>query len=164
MGFLSQGGFCTHHVDSFPHVWPVHCRRLSGCSWGQLWRLLPVKSPTWYWPSGHAVLSALYLSEAGSVVLRVCLEEPKLPESGHCKVELHPFTAMLFWLFRTLTSIVGHLQTDSYFDFQGLTGNPGVQGPEGKLGPLVSNLNQCPRPLIFLNRHATYSRLMFLIM
>lgn len=25
------------------------------------------------------------------------------------------------------------------FPFQGLTGNPGVQGPEGKLGPLVSN-------------------------
>lgn len=25
------------------------------------------------------------------------------------------------------------------FPCQGLTGNPGVQGPEGKLGPLVSN-------------------------
>ena len=41
------------------------------------------------------------------------------------------------------------------FNFQGLTGNPGVQGPEGKLGPLVSNLNKSPPPLIFLNRHAT---------
>ena len=29
-----------------------------------------------------------------------------------------------------------------------------MQGPEGKLGPLVSDLNKSPPPLIFLNGHA----------
>lgn len=79
-------------------------------------------------------------------------------------MEWDPFKAMLFLLFRIFTSIAGQLQSDNYFNFQGLTGNPGVQGPEGKLGPLVSYLNQRPQPLMFLNRHATYLRLMFLIM
>lgn len=52
--------------------------------------------------------------------------------------------AMLFLLPES--SAAGQRQTDSYFDFQGLTGNPGVQGPEGKLGPLVSVLSQRPPP------------------
>lgn len=71
---------------------------------------------------------------------------------------------MQCYFYSLESSIVLQLQTDNYFNFQGLTGNPGVQGPEGKLGPLVSNLKQHPQPLIFLNRCVTYLRLLFLIM
>ena len=70
---------------------------------------------------------------------------------------------MQCYFYSLESSIVDQLQTDNYFNFQGLTGNPGVQGPEGKLGPLVSNLNQRPQPLIFFNRCVTFLRLLFLI-
>ena len=47
--------------------------------------------------------------------LRVCLEEPKAPKSGHCKTGLDLLNAVLFLLLRNFTSVVGQQQTDSCF-------------------------------------------------
>lgn len=49
------------------------------------------------------------------MLLWVCLEEPKATESGHCKVELDLFNAVLFLLFRIFTPVAGQQQTDNCF-------------------------------------------------
>ena len=70
-------------------------------------------------PCGRVVLSVLNPLKPVWVKsmtgLRVCLEEPQAPESGHCKTGLDLLNAVLFSLFRNFTSVVGQQETDSRF-------------------------------------------------